>query len=148
MVKRWSNDGRNASAGGVQERCRFLLAKQNPDVLWASGSSLIAFGQKLSIVKLSSYISVLRFPFSVFRFPFSFHPFGVLLFGWPDQGFRCASPLPVVSSPLRGFRSPFSVLCSQFSVLSSQFFTLITRRIPMSADSFEPNAKWRAVLRR
>ena len=142
MVERWSNDGRNASAGGVQKRCRFLLAEQNPDVLWASGSSLIAFGQKMSIVKLSSHICVFSFQFSIFRFPFT--PSG-FCFWWPSvQGFRCASPLPVVSSPLRGSCFPLSVL--RFPL--SQFFTLITRRIPMSADSFEPNAKWRAVLRR
>ena len=137
MVERWSKCQRWWGAKEVP----FSFGKTNPDVLWASGSNLIAFGQKLSIVKLSSNISVLCFLFSVFRSPFT--PSGFCYLGGLIRGF--AALHPCLWSP-----HPFgvSVLRSPFSVLSSQFFTLITRRIPMSADSFEPNAKWRAVLRR
>ena len=150
MVERWLNDGRTMVEMPVLVACKrgavYFWQNKTPTSFGRRGRALLLLGKNCH---LSS--RVLTSPFSVFRFPFTPSGFcfcvafcsGVSLRFTPACGLFTPSEFPISV-----LRSPFSVLRSPFSVLRSQFFTLITRRIPMSSDSFEPNAKWRAVLRR
>lgn len=113
MVERWLNDGRTMVEMPVLVGCKrgavFFWQNKTPTSFGRRGRVLLLLGKNCH---LSSCVLT-------FAFPVLLSPLQGSVFWWPDQGFRCASPLPVVPSPLRGFRSPLSVLSSQFSVLDT-----------------------------